>query len=66
LAAATQIGFLQLPAGWVGAIHPSPMRMWIFVLQGEIHCEARNDYLQRIAPGSAVLLEATLGFRFKK
>jgi hypothetical protein len=42
------------------------MRMWIFVLQGEIHCEARNDYLQRIAPGSAVLLEATLGFRFKK
>jgi hypothetical protein len=35
--------------------------MWIFVLQGEMHFEASNGDSHRIAAGSAVLLEDTVG-----
>ena len=61
LTPATQAGFLHLPVGWIGEMHPSPIRMWIFVLQGEMHFEASNGDSHRIAPGSAVLLEDTVG-----
>ena len=61
LAPATQCGFLYLPVGWIGDMHPSPIRMWIFVLQGEMHFEASNGDSQKIAAGSAVLLEDTVG-----
>ncbi len=42
-------------------MHPSPIRMWIFVLQGEMHFEASNGDSQKIVAGSAVLLEDTVG-----
>jgi hypothetical protein len=58
---ATHCGFLHLPVGWVGDMHPSPIRMWIFVLQGEMHFETSNGDWRKIAPGSAVLLEDTEG-----
>lgn len=58
---ATQCGFLHLPVRWVGDMHPSPIRMWIFVPQGEMHFEASNGDSRKIAPGSAVLLEDTDG-----
>lgn len=61
LSAATQCGFLHLPAGWVGEMHPSPIRMWIFVLEGEMQFEAGTGEARRIAPGSALLLEDTVG-----
>jgi hypothetical protein len=61
LTAATHTGFLHLPIGWVGEMHPSPIRMWIFVLQGEMHFEASNGDSHKIAAGSAVLLEDTVG-----
>ncbi len=61
LTAATQCGFLHLPAGWIGEMHPSPIRMWIFVLQGEMHFESSDGNSHRISPGSAVLLEDTVG-----
>lgn len=61
LTLATHAGFLHLPVGWIGEMHPSPIRMWIFVLQGEMHFEASNGDSHRIAPGSAVLLEDTVG-----
>lgn len=61
LAQAAQCGFLHLPAGWVGEMHPSPLRMWIFVLEGEMHFEASNGEARHIAPGSALLLEDTEG-----
>jgi hypothetical protein len=35
--------------------------MWIFVLQGEMHFEASNGDFRKIAPGSALLLEDTVG-----
>lgn len=61
LSQATQCGFLYLPAGWVGDMHPSPIRMWIFVLEGEMRFEASNGEARHIAPGSALLLEDTVG-----
>lgn len=61
LSEASQCGFLHLPAGWVGEMHPSPIRMWIFVLDGEMHFEASNGEARHIGPGSALLLEDTVG-----
>ena len=61
LSQASQCGFLHLPAGWVGDMHPSPIRMWIFILEGEMHFEASNGDVRRLASGSALLLEDTVG-----
>ena len=61
LSPATQTGFLHLPPGWIGEMHPSPIRMWIFVVEGQMHFEASNGEARQIAPGSALLLEDTVG-----
>jgi hypothetical protein len=61
LTAATHCGFLNLPAGWFGEMHASPIRMWIFVLTGEMLFEASNGDQRHIRPGSALLLEDTTG-----
>ena len=61
LSQAPQCGFLHLPIGWFGEMHPSPIRMWIFVLEGEMLFEASNGDSRSIAPGSALLLEDTVG-----
>ncbi|ABE46123.1 cupin domain-containing protein [Polaromonas sp. JS666] len=61
LETASRYGFLHLPAGWIGDLHPSPLRMWIIVLSGEMEFEAGDGEQQKIAPGSALLLEDTTG-----
>ena len=61
MSAATQCGFLHLPAGWFGELHPSPIPMWIFVLRGEMQFEATDGGARRIVPGSGLLLEDTTG-----
>ena len=61
LAPASRHGFLHLPSGWFGDLHPSPLRMWIIVLSGEMEFEAGDGERQRIAPGSTLLLEDTVG-----
>ncbi len=61
LSPATQTGFLHLPAGWVGEMHPTPIRMWIFVLEGQMQFEASDGEARQISPGSALLLEDTVG-----
>src|SRR5258706_7871964 len=58
---ASQQGFLHLPQGWIGEMHPSPLRMWIFVLSGRMEFEASDGERRQIAPGSALLLEDTTG-----
>ena len=60
-AAATRYGFLRAPSGWVGDLHPSPMRMWVFILSGEIEFETSDGERRRVAAGSAILLEDTTG-----
>ena len=58
---ASHCGFLHLPVGWVGEAHPSPIRMWIFVLQGQMRFEASDGESRDIFPGSGLLLEDTHG-----
>lgn len=58
---ASRHGFLCVPAGWVGELHPSPIRMWITVVSGEMEFEAGDGERQILAPGSTLLLEDTTG-----
>lgn len=58
---ASRHGFLLLPSGWVGELHPSPIRMWIVVTAGEMEFEAGDGAKHRLAPGGALLLEDTAG-----
>lgn len=60
-APASRYGFLQVPAGWIGERHPSPMRMWIFILSSEMEFEASDGQRQAASPGSALLLEDIAG-----
>jgi hypothetical protein len=62
LAPASRYGFLQLPSGWVGDLRPSPLRMWVFMLSGQMEFEAGDGERHQIGPGSALLLEDTVGF----
>ncbi len=58
---ASHHGFLYLPNGWVGDLHPSPIRMWIIVVSGEMEFEAGDGSKQQITAGSTLLLEDTAG-----
>ena len=61
LTPASHCGFLRVPAGFVGDLHPSPLHMWIFFLSGEMAFQASDGKRQRHAPGNARLLEDTTG-----
>lgn len=58
---ASECGFLQVPRGWVGELHPSPSRMWVFLLSGTMEFETSDGERRCIAPGTAMLLEDTAG-----
>lgn len=51
---ASQSGFLHLPSGWLGEVHPSPIRMWIFALKGyakhvcTLRCKQLRDAARRL------------------
>ena len=53
--------FLRLPPRWVGDWHPTPVRLWIFCLGGEMEFQASDGAVHRVEPGSAMLLEDTSG-----
>ena len=52
--------FLQLPAGWEDAAHPTPARQLMCVVSGVAESTA-NGETRRLEPGSAVLAEDTTG-----
>ncbi len=58
---ASQCGFLRVPTGFVGELHPSPMRMWIFFLSGAMDFQASDGECRHCVPGDAILLEDTAG-----
>ena len=62
---ASRYGFLLLPSGWIGELHPSPIRMWIVVPAGVMEFEAGDGAKHRLAPGSALLLEDTAGMEHR-
>ena len=58
---AAKAGFLRCPRGWVGGLHPSPIRMWVFFLTGTMEFEASDGEIRPGIPGQAFLLEDTTG-----
>ncbi|KAI3610911.1 hypothetical protein D8I24_0355 (plasmid) [Cupriavidus necator H850] len=58
---AARQGFLVVPAGWIGILHPSPLRMWIFLLEGEMEFEASDGQIHPLTIGAGLLLEDTTG-----
>ncbi|GJG94775.1 cupin domain-containing protein [Cupriavidus pauculus] len=58
---AVRQGFLVLPTGWVGDLHPAPIRMWVFMLDGEMEFEASDGECRSLVPGNPLLLEDTRG-----
>jgi hypothetical protein len=61
LSPALNCGFLRVPTGWTGELHPSPMRMWVLFLSGEMEFEASDGERRPGKHGKAILLEDTTG-----
>lgn len=56
-----QMVFLSVPAGWSGDWHPSPVRQFIFVIEGELELEATDGEVRRIRKGEVAFAEDTSG-----
>ena len=61
LEAAAGWRFLHLPPGWVGDWHPTPKRIWIFCIRGEMEFQASDEAVHLLRTGGAMLLEDTTG-----
>jgi hypothetical protein len=59
--AASQFGFVRVPAGWVGEWHPAPNRQVLFYLAGEMDVQVSDNELRRFRAGSVLLTEDTVG-----
>ena len=59
--AASQFGFVRVPAGWVGEWHPAPTRQVFFYLAGEMDVQVSDNELRRFRAGSVLLTEDTVG-----
>jgi quercetin dioxygenase-like cupin family protein len=59
--AARQFGFVRIPAGWVGAWHPSPGRQVFLYLAGEMDVKVSDDERRRFRAGTVLLVEDTVG-----
>ena len=58
---ARKVLFLELPAGWFGDWHPTPVRQWLIFMTGQCEFEAGNGERRTSKAGDAVLLEDTTG-----
>jgi len=53
--------FLELPAGWYGAWHPTPVRQWLILMSGQCQFEAGDGEKRISRAGDVVLLDDTSG-----
>ena len=58
---ATQVGFMNAPAGWASDWHPSSARNLFFVISGEWEVTASDGETRRFGIGSVLLVEDTHG-----
>ncbi|HEY8205355.1 MAG TPA: hypothetical protein VIF81_11555 [Pyrinomonadaceae bacterium] len=58
---ASQIGFMEAPAGWSSDWHPSSARNLFVVLTGEWEVTASDGETRRFGSGSVLLVEDTIG-----
>ena len=55
--------FLELPVGWYGDWHPTPVRQWLIVLSGECEFEVGDGGKLTRKAGDVLLLDDTSGKR---
>ena len=53
--------FLELPVGWFGEWHPTPVKQWLMLLTGECEFETGDGEGCRRKEGQAVMLDDTKG-----
>ena len=53
--------FLELPEGWYGDWHPTPVRQWLILMSGECEFEAGDGEKKICMAGDVVLLDDTTG-----
>ena len=58
---ANNIVFLELPVGWFGDWHPTPVRQWLILMTGEFEFEAGDGERCRRKAGDVVMLDDTTG-----
>ena len=58
---ASQVGFMNAPAGWASDWHPSSARSLFFVISGEWEVTASDGETRRFGVGSVLLIEDTNG-----
>jgi len=58
---ASQVGFMNAPAGWASDWHPSSARNLFFVISGEWEVTASDGETRRFGVGSVLLVEDTNG-----
>ena len=56
---ASQVGFMNAPAGWASDWHPSSARNLFFVISGEWEVTASDGESRRFGPGTVLLVEDT-------
>ena len=53
--------FLELPVGWYGDWHPTPVRQWLILISGECEFEAGDGARAIRKAGDVVMLDDTSG-----
>ena len=53
--------FLELPVGWYGDWHPTPVRQWLILMSGECEFETDDGERCRRKAGDVVMLDDTEG-----
>jgi quercetin dioxygenase-like cupin family protein len=53
--------FLELPVGWYGDWHPTPVRQWLIIMTGKCEFEAGDGERIVCRAGDVVLLDDTTG-----
>ena len=61
LAAADHSIFLELPVGWYGDWHPTPVRQWLILMTGTCEFEAGDGEKAIRKAGDVVMLDDLLG-----
>lgn len=59
--AAQSCVFLELPVGWYGDWHPTPVRQWLVLMTGECEFESGDGELCCRKAGDLVMLDDTTG-----
>ena len=58
---AKSIVFLELPVGWHGDWHPTPVRQWLMLMTGECEYEAGDGKRCLRKAGDIVMLDDVMG-----